>query len=93
MGYNVTQLLIGSEGTLGVITKIILRLIPKPRMKVDLLAPFDDLAMAARGVSAILQEKLVPTAIEFMDRAVIELVEKYLKRKLPFDKAAAHLLI
>jgi glycolate oxidase len=92
-GYNVTQLLIGSEGTLAVITKMILRLIPKPRMKVDLLAPFDDLSSAARAVSAILQEKTVPTAIEFMDRAAIELAEKYLKRKVPFDNAAAHLLI
>jgi glycolate oxidase len=62
-------------------------------MKVDLLAPFDDLSSAARGVSAILQEKLVPTAIEFMDRAAIELAEKYLKKTMPFNKAAAHLLI
>jgi glycolate oxidase len=92
-GYNMTQLLTGSEGTLGVITKIILRLIPKPRMKVDLLAPFDDLSSAARGVSAILQERLVPTAIEFMDHAAIELSEKYLKKTMPFNKAAAHLLV
>ena len=58
-GYNLTQLLTGSEGTLGIITKIILRLIPKPRMKVDLLAPFDDLSSALDGeTEAILWERL-----------------------------------
>jgi glycolate oxidase len=69
-------------GTLAVITKIILRLIPKPRMKVDLLAPFDDLGSAARAVSAILAERTVPTAIEFMDQAAIGLAEKYLRRSI-----------
>jgi len=92
-GYNLTQLLTGSEGTLAVLTRIILRLIPKPRMKVNLLAPFDDLSAAAKTVSAMLQEKIVPTAIEFMDHPAIELAEKYLKRKVVFDTAAAHLLI
>jgi glycolate oxidase len=92
-GYNLTQLLTGSEGTLAVITRIILRLIPKPRMKVNLLAPFDDLSAAAKAVSALLQDKIVPTAIEFMDHAAIALAEKYLKRKMVFDTASAHLLI
>jgi len=92
-GYNLTQLLTGSEGTLAILTRIILRLIPKPRMKVDLLAPFDDLSAAAKTVSALLQEKIVPTAIEFMDHPAIELAERYLKRKVVFDTASAHLLI
>jgi glycolate oxidase len=92
-GYNLTQLLVGSEGTLAVITRIILRLIPKPKMKVDLLAPFGDLSAAAKAVSAIVQRKIVPTAIEFMDNAAIRLAEKYLKKKVVFDEAAAHLLI
>lgn len=92
-GYNLTQLLIGSEGTLAIVTKIILRLIPKPKMKVDLLAPFNDLSSAAKGVSAILNEKTVPTAIEFMDQPAIQLAERYLQRKVPFDNASAHLLI
>jgi glycolate oxidase len=92
-GYNLTQLLTGSEGTLAILTRIILRLIPKPGMKVNLLAPFDDLSAAAKAVSSMLQEKIVPTAIEFMDHAAIELAEKYLKRKVVFDTASAHLLI
>jgi glycolate oxidase len=92
-GYNLTQLLTGSEGTLAVITRIILRLIPKPKMKVDLLAPFDDLSAAAKAVSAIIQQKIVPTAIEFMDNSAIRLAEKYLKKKVVFNNAAAHLLV
>jgi len=92
-GYNLTQLLTGSEGTLAVITRIILRLIPKPKIKIDLLAPFDDLSAAAKAVSAIIQRKIVPTAIEFMDNPAIRLAERYLKKKVVFDDAAAHLLI
>ena len=92
-GYNLTQLLIGSEGTLAIFTRIILRLIPKPKMKVNLLAPFDDLGAGARAVSAILREKIVPTAIEFMDNPAIRLAEKYLNKKVVYDNAAAHLLI
>lgn len=92
-GYNLTQLLIGSEGTLAIVTKVILRLIPKPKMKVNLLAPFNDLSAAAKAVSAIIQEKIVPTAIEFMDNPAILLAEKYLNKKVVFNTAAAHLLV
>lgn len=92
-GYNLTQLLVGSEGTLAIVTKIILRLIPKPKMKVNLLAPFNDLSSAAKAVSAIIQEKIVPTAIEFMDNPAILLAEKYLNKKVVFNTAAAHLLV
>jgi glycolate oxidase len=92
-GYNLCQLLIGSEGTLAVVTKIILRLIPKPKMKVDLLAPFNALAPAAEAVSAIIREKVVPTAIEFMDNPAIRLAERYLNKKVVFNTAAAHLLV
>lgn len=92
-GYNLTQLLIGSEGTLAIITRIILRLIPRPRMKVDLLVPFADLSAAAKAVSAIIRQKIVPTAIEFMDNPAIRLAERYLKKKVAFDDAAAHLLV
>ncbi len=92
-GYNLTQLLVGSEGTLAVVTKIILRLIPKPKMKVDLLAPFNALGPAAEAVSAIIREKIVPTAIEFMDNPAIRLAEQYLNKKVAFNTAAAHLLV
>ncbi len=92
-GYNLTQLLIGSEGTLAVFTRLILRLIPKPKMKVNLLAPFNDLSAATKAVSEILRKKIVPTAVEFMDHAAIELAERYLQKKVVYDNAAAHLLI
>jgi glycolate oxidase len=92
-GYNLCQLLVGSEGTLAIVTKIILRLIPKPKMKVDLLAPFNALAPAAEAVSAIIREKVVPTAIEFMDNPAIKLAERYLNKKVVFNNAAAHLLV
>jgi len=92
-GYNLCQLLVGSEGTLAVTTKIILRLIPKPKMKIDLLAPFNALAPAAEAVSAIIREKVVPTAIEFMDNPAIKLAERYLNKKVVFNTAAAHLLV
>ncbi len=92
-GYNLCQILTGSEGTLAVLTKIILRLIPKPKMKVNLLAPFNDLGQAAKAVSAMIQEKIVPTAIEFMDNASIRLAERYLKKKVVFNSAVAHLLV
>jgi glycolate oxidase len=92
-GYNLCQLLVGSEGTLAIVTNIILRLIPKPKMKVDLLAPFHALGPAAEAVSAIIHEKIVPTAIEFMDNPAIRLAERYLKKKVVFNTAAAHLLV
>jgi glycolate oxidase len=92
-GYNLCQLLVGSEGTLAIVTRIILRLIPKPKMKVDLLAPFNALAPAAEAVSAIIREKVVPTAIEFMDNPAIRLAERYLNKKVVFNSAAAHLLV
>ena len=92
-GYNLCQLLVGSEGTLAIVTKIILRLIPKPKMKVDLLAPFNALAPAAEAVSEIIREKIVPTAIEFMDNPAIRLAERYLNKKVVFNTAAAHLLV
>jgi glycolate oxidase len=92
-GYNIAQLLVGSEGTLAIVTNIILRLIPKPKMKVDLLAPFSDLSSAAKAVSAIIQEKVLPTAIEFMDNPAIRLAERYLGKSVVFDTAAAHLLV
>jgi glycolate oxidase len=92
-GYNLTQLLVGSEGTLAIFTRITLRLIPKPKLKVNLLAPFGELSAAAKTVSALLQEKIVPTAVEFMDQPAMRLAEKYLKKEIVFDTAAAHLLI
>ncbi len=92
-GYNLIQLLIGSEGTLAVVTKIVLRLVPLPRLQVDLLVPFDDFQMAADTVSDIIGHRLLPTAMEFMEQDSILAVERLLEKEVPYHDAAAHLLI
>ena len=92
-GYNLVQLLTGSEGTLAVVTKIILRLIPKPKFQIDLLAPYDDFQQAANTVSALLAARITPACIEFMERDSLLAVERLLGKEVPFREAAAHLLI
>ncbi len=92
-GYDLTQLLIGSEGTLAVVTKIILRLVPLPKFRVDLLVPFDDFQTAINTVSAIIAARILPTTIEFMEQDSILAVEQLLGRQMQFRDAAAHLLI
>jgi glycolate oxidase len=92
-GYSLIQLLIGSEGTLAILTKIVLRLLPLPRVQVDLLVPFDDFQAAADTVSDIIAHRILPTAIEFMERDSVQAVERLLQKQVPFGDAAAHLLI
>jgi len=92
-GYNLIQLLIGSEGTLAVVTRIILRLLPLPKLRVDLLVPFNDFQAAANTVSDIIAQRIVPTTIEFMERDIVLASERYLGKEIPFHNAAAHLLI
>ncbi len=92
-GYNLTQLITGSEGTLALITRIILRLIPLPELRKDLLIPYNSIDQAAQTVSEIIRSRIVPTAIEFMERTSFELAEGFTKHKLAFRDAAAHLLI
>ncbi len=92
-GYNLTQLITGSEGTLAIITQIILRLIPLPKFRKDLLIPFNSIENAAQTVSEIIRSRIVPTAIEFMEKNSFELAELFTKRSLPFRDASAHLLV
>ena len=92
-GYNLLQLLLGSEGTLAVIVKVLLRLLPLPKERVDLLVPFNSFKDAARSVSEIIRNKIVPTALEFMGSDSIVAVEKYSGKEIPFHEAQAHLLI
>ncbi|MBC7262718.1 MAG: FAD-binding protein, partial [Chloroflexi bacterium] len=92
-GYNLIQLIIGSEGTLAVVTKIILRLLPLPKEQIDLLVPYDDFQAAADTVSAIIAQRIVPATIEFMERDSILAVERLLQKEMPYDDAEAHLLI
>ena len=92
-GYNLTQLIVGSEGTLAVVSRIILRLIPLPKKRLDFLIPFKSLEDAARTVSDIIESRIVPTAVEFMEKNCFDLAENHIRKKLVFREAAAHLLI
>lgn len=91
-GYNLVQFFVGSEGTLGVITEITLRLIPRPRAKKTMLAIFSHLDEAAEAVTGILQAGVIPATVELMDQKSINCVEDYLHLGLPRD-AEAILLI
>jgi glycolate oxidase len=92
-GYNLTQLLIGSEGTLGVITKIIFRLIPLPKHKKVMLIAFSSLEDATDAVAKIFQKGITPSAIEFMERAAVKAAEEKLGKKFPNGEAEAQLFI
>ncbi|NLZ17034.1 MAG: FAD-binding protein [Desulfobulbaceae bacterium] len=74
VGYDLTRLFVGSEGTLGIVTKIILRLLPKPASKRTMLATFADIDGAAEAVSTIIRGKIIPTTLEFMDASAIKCV-------------------
>ncbi|HZH69351.1 MAG TPA: FAD-linked oxidase C-terminal domain-containing protein [Flavobacteriaceae bacterium] len=76
-GYNLTQLMIGSEGTLGIVTKIVLKLLPTVRYNVLLLVPFFKMEQAAAAVSAVFRAGIVPSALEFMERDAIEWTKKF----------------
>lgn len=93
-GYNLTQLLIGSEGTLGIITKIVFKLLPLPTENLLMLVPFFNAEKACEAVSAIFRAGVTPSALEFMERDCIEYVMKYVDVKIPLkDNINAHLLI
>ncbi len=94
-GYNLTQLMVGSEGTLGIVTKIVLKLIPYPPFNMSLLAPFKSSRHAMEAVSALFMEGLSPSALEFMERDAIERAMRFSgNHSLPLDeKTQAHLLI
>ncbi|MDD5644475.1 MAG: FAD-linked oxidase C-terminal domain-containing protein [bacterium] len=93
MGYDIPGILVGSEGTLAIFREITFKLIPSPHFVSDLLVPFASIRDAAVTVSEILRGKIVPSAIEFMDRNSIDAVGKLLERKMPYGEAGAHLLI
>ena len=92
VGYDLTKLLVGSEGTLAVITKVVLKLLPQPESRRTLLAVFDQLGDAVAAVTRIITMGLMPSALEFMDKRSIECVEDYLNVGLPTE-AGALLLI
>lgn len=92
-GYNLTQLFVGSEGTLGIVTKAIFKLIPKPQMTAVLMAAFDDPFKACRTVPALFMAGLDPSACEFIERDVMQMALKHLEKNLPNSDAAAQLMI
>ena len=94
-GYNFTQLMVGSEGTLGIITKIVLKLVPHPKFNLVMLAPFTSMEQAAGAVAAIFQAGIVPSCLEFMERDAIDWVCKWLGDvTIPIaDDVRANLLI
>ena len=92
-GYSLKDLIVGSEGTLGIVTKATLRLIPLPKFKISLLVPFPDLKSAIGTVPSIIRSSSVPTAVEFMEREVILAAEKFQARKFPDNSADAYLLL
>jgi glycolate oxidase len=91
-GYNLTQLFVGSEGTLGVITEITVGLIPKPRFVQTLLGVFPRLEDASRAVTAVLVEGLIPATLELMDETAIACIEEFMHLGLPLDKEAILIL-
>lgn len=91
-GYDMTRLFVGSEGTLGVITEAVMKLIPRPEAKRTLLTVYDSLDQATETVSRIIADGMQPAALEFIDDSSIRVVEEYLHLGLPLD-AAALLLI
>ncbi|MDR9755998.1 MAG: FAD-binding oxidoreductase [Thermoanaerobacterales bacterium] len=81
-GYDLVHLMVGSEGTLGIVTKVYLKLMPLPRYVVDLLVPFDDMKKAINIVPIIMTHGgIIPTSVEFMDNLSIKAAEKYLNQK------------
>ncbi len=93
-GYNLTQLMIGSEGTLGIITKIVFKLIPLPTKDITMLVPFSSAEKACKAVSAVFRAGITPSAMEFIERDAIDWTLKFsdIEMQIP-DNVQAHLLV
>lgn len=94
-GYNLTQLVVGSEGTLGIVTKIIVKLLPYPKHDLLMLVPFYSLDEACAAVSEVFRAGFIPSALELMERDAIDWVSRYVKSSVvkPGEGIEAHLLI
>lgn len=94
-GYNLTQLMVGSEGTLGLITKIVLKLIPLPKYDLLILVPFNDVEKAGAAVSAIFRAGFMPSALELVEINALKIVSEYVgNNSIPVtDDIEAHLII
>ena len=94
-GYNLTQLIVGSEGTLAIVTKIVLRLIPHPKFDLLMLVPFKKLEQAGEAVNAIFRAGLVPSAMELVEISALKIVSKFVDSSAVqiSDDIEAHLII
>jgi glycolate oxidase len=94
-GYNLTQLMVGSEGTLGIVTKIVLKLIPHPKYDLLMLIPFSSLEKASEAVSAIFKAGYTPSALELVEIDALNIVNKYMPSSVVqlTPDTAAHLII
>jgi glycolate oxidase len=91
-GYSLKDLFIGSEGTLGIITEVLLKLLPRPPARRTMLALYDSMEKAAQTVSAIIAARIIPCTLEFLDRTTVGCVEDYAKIGLPTDVEALLLM-
>lgn len=92
-GYSLKDLIVGSEGTLAIVTKAVLRLLPLPKKAISLLIPFPSLKAAISTVPEIIKSKVIPTAIEYMVKDVILAAEEFLGKKFPDHSSDAYLLL
>jgi glycolate oxidase len=92
-GYNLLNLMIGSEGTLGIITKAIIQLMPSPQMSRSLIIPYDNLEQAIDTVPKLFAEKIMPLAVEFIPKDVIQITEQFLRKRWPSTLGSTYLLI
>lgn len=92
-GYELLHLVVGSEGTLAAITKVILRVMKEPQRVITLYVPFPNLTAAIATVPHIIREKITPTAIEFIEQELLLMVERLVDQRMPHDEAAAYLII
>ncbi|MFC5452043.1 FAD-binding oxidoreductase [Paenibacillus aestuarii] len=91
-GYDLTKLLVGSEGTLAIITEAIVKLLPAPKYKKTMLAMYKDMNAAANTVSAIIGNQIIPATLEFIDNPTLRVVEAFNKIGLPLDMEAVLLI-
>ena len=92
-GYSIKDLVCGAEGTLAIVTKATLKLLPLPKKAISLLIPFPNLEIAINTVPKIIKSKSIPTAIEFMQKEVILAAEEFLGKKFPDNSSDAYLLL
>ncbi|ARU62356.1 glycolate oxidase subunit GlcD [Tumebacillus avium] len=91
-GYDITKLLVGSEGTLAVVTEVTAKLLPLPKAKQTLVAYYNDLTDAARTVQRVIAEKIIPATMEFLDAETMRVVEEFARIGLPLDMKAMLLI-